>query len=289
LEHNTGSHTGDFITPLVHAHAGRTQCNQADGIWWCASRKTKSKIASGHASSRRHRLSRPLEADIHNVMRKNILLLFLVMLCGCSARPYVVKSQKTFTGLGSNEVYVVSHGWHTSFVVPAKYIQTEIPKLKNRFGNTQYIEFGWGDRGFYQAQEITSGLTIRAIFWPTESVVHAVSVSEDPYRFFSTSEVERLCLSGNELSSLVGFIVNSFYKDTKGEVVGLKSGIYGDSQFYKGVGDYYLMNTCNKWTAKGLRSTGMNISPTFKLTAGSVMSYVNDANQVLINACTRPQ
>lgn len=211
-------------------------------------------------------------------MRNYLLLLLLVLLFGCSSKPYVINNQKPFTGLGSHEVFVVSHGWHTGFIVPARVIQMEIPKLKNRFSKSQFIEFGWGDRGFYQAQEITSGLTIRAIFWPTESVIHAVSVPYDPHKYFSTSEIEKIYLSSSELVSLLDFIVNSFYKDGKGEVVELKKGIYGDSQFYKGVGDYYLMNTCNKWTAKGLQSVGMSISPTFKLTAGSVMSYVKEIN-----------
>ncbi len=101
--------------------------------------------------------------------------------------------------------------------------------------------------------------------------------------YFSNSEVEKLHLSDAEFSSLISFIANSFYKDSTGNVRTLKSGIYGDSQFYKGVGDYYLMNTCNKWTAKGLKSVGMNISPTFKLTASSVMSYLAKGSSTLKN------
>ena len=75
-----------------------------------------------------------------------------------------------------NEVYVVNHGWHTGFVIPASGIHQLIPELKNRFGNAPYIEFGWGDNEFYQAEEITSGITLKAIFLPTDSVVHAVLV-----------------------------------------------------------------------------------------------------------------
>ena len=41
------------------------------------------------------------------------------------------------------------------------------------------------------------------------------------------------------------------------------------------------MNTCNKWTAKGLKSAGMDISPTFKLTADSIMDYVKEYRQTL--------
>ena len=54
-----------------------------------------------------------------------------------------------------NEVYVVNHGWHTGFVLPASDIQHVIPELKNRFGNAPYIEFGWGDNEFYQAEGVT--------------------------------------------------------------------------------------------------------------------------------------
>jgi len=214
-------------------------------------------------------------------MQKKLLLIFLLVLCACSAKPYVVKSQKTFSGTGSNEIYIVSHGWHTGFIVPAKAIQIKIPELKSRFTRSQYIEFGWGDKKFYQAKEKTSGLAMRAAFWPTESVVHVAPSSKKSYQFVPDIEVEMLCLTDSELLSLVDFIANSFYQDSKGEVLTLKTKGYGYSQFYKGAGDYSLMNTCNNWTAKGLRSIGMNIFTGFKFTADSVMSHVRAVNQTL--------
>jgi len=38
---------------------------------------------------------------------------------------------------------------------------------------------------------------------------------------------------------------------------------------------YYLTNTCNKWTAKALKSIGMDIKPIFYLSAESIMDYLN--------------
>ena len=178
-------------------------------------------------------------------------------------------------------IYVASHGWHTGLIVPAKLIQSRIPELKTRFKDSPYIEFGWGDKGFYQAKEITSGLTLKAIFWPTEAVVHAVAVPKNPHLYFTTSRIEKLCLNRNEYSTLIRFIQSSFFKDKNNKIVKLKSGIYGDSQFYQAVGDYYLMNTCNKWTAKALKSAGMDISTTFKLTASSVMDFIAQTNKSL--------
>ncbi len=174
-----------------------------------------------------------------------------------------------------NEVFVVNHGWHTGFVLPASDILRVIPELKNRFENAPYIEFGWGDNEFYQAEEITSGITLKAIFVPTDSVVHAVAVTRKADKYFKHSEVEKFCLEDSEFKSLVEFISSSFYRDESGNILMLNHGIYGDSQFYKAKGDFHIFNTCNKWTAKGLESAGMNISTTFKLTAGSIMNYLS--------------
>ena len=218
---------------------------------------------------------------------KNFILLIIIILGGCSAKPYIVSYAEKFEGSGQNGVYVVSHGWHTGFVIPAPEIQGVIPELEKRFGGIHYIEFGWGDKGFYQAKETTSGLTLRAIFWPTESVVHSVAVPQKVEEYFSNSEVAKLCLSDGELSALIGFISRSFFRDKSGNLFELQKGIYGDSQFYSGVGVFYLMNMCNRWTAKGLKSIGMDISPTLKLTAGSVMNYLTKANTALTIESTR--
>ena len=217
----------------------------------------------------------------------NVILMIIIILAGCSAKPYIVSYAEKFEGSGQNEVYVVSHGWHTGFVIPAPEIQGVIPGLEKRFGDIPYIEFGWGDKGFYQAKETTSGLTLRAIFWPTESVVHSVAVPQKVEEYFSNSEVAKLCLSDGELSALIGFISRSFFRDKSGNLLELQKGIYGDSQFYSGVSDFYLVNTCNRWTAKGLKSIGMDISPTLKLTAGSVMNYLIKANIALTIESTR--
>ncbi len=216
-----------------------------------------------------------------HAMKNIFVMVLVVLLSACSSKPYIVQYSDEFSGSGDNEVYIVSHGWHTGIVVPASAIQEKLPKLKDRFDDAPYLELGWGDKGFYQANEISSGLTLRAMFWPTGSVMHVVSVPAAVTDYFPNSEVERLCLSHREFTSLLTFITNSFYRDDAGQILALKNGLYGDSQFYQGVGDYYLMNTCNKWTAKGLRSVGMNIDTTFKLTAGSIMSYLEEYNQAL--------
>ncbi|BAP58029.1 hypothetical protein THII_3732 [Thioploca ingrica] len=215
-------------------------------------------------------------------MKILVLLLSLLWLSACATEPYIVKETHGELVSGNKKIYVLSHGWHTSLVIPTEDIEGDLPELKNRFGNTSYIEFGWGDKGFYQAEKVTTGLTLRALFWPSAAVIHAVAVPSSPYDYFPNSEVLAVCLTTQGYASLKKFVANSFYRDEFGHIFELKKGIYGNSQFYEGVGDYYFLNTCNKWTAKGLKSAGMNISTTFKLTAGSVMRYIRANNNLAL-------
>lgn len=208
-------------------------------------------------------------------MRQKFKYLIIILFFGsaCSSNPYALEPTVN-PAVDGVVIYLVSHGWHTGFVVPAGSIQDQLPGLKERFADTPFIEFGWGDKDFYQAKEITTGLTLKALFWPTKSVIHTVAVPVKVDKYFPNSQVKKLCLSAGEYFSLIRYISASFYKNASGKIFELGNGIYGNSQFYKGVGNFYLLNTCNTWTAKGLNSAGMGISPVFKLTADSIMNGV---------------
>jgi uncharacterized protein (TIGR02117 family) len=135
------------------------------------------------------------------------------------------------------------------------------------------LEIGWGDRGFYQANEITSKLTMNAIFWPSEAVLHVVAIPDEPAKVFKNSEIKSIHLGKTQYALFLEYLVRSFKKEND-KIILLSKGIYGDSRFFLGEGRYYLFNTCNKWTAKGLKSAQYNISTPFKLTAGSVMDSI---------------
>lgn len=203
-----------------------------------------------------------------------VALLFLVG--GCSGgKPYVVEPAASGDPTRETRVYVVSHGWHAGLVLPADLVNAAMPELKDRFGDAvAFYEIGWGDKGFYQAQEITTGLTLQAMFWSTGAILHVVALPSPPQDYFSESKVVDTCLTRSELDALMTFIGNSFTRDAEGHVEELGKGLYGVSEFYDGEGRYFLLNTCNKWTAKGLRSAGMELSPAWKLTAGSVIRSV---------------
>lgn len=94
-----------------------------------------------------------------------------------------------------------------------------------------------------------------------------------------------LSLTPGQNSSLLRYIGRSFARNERGELIPLKKGIYGDSQFYTANGRYGIFNTCNKWTAKGLESAGMTMNTSLKLTAGSVMKAVEENKGCLSRYC----
>ena len=209
---------------------------------------------------------------------KQIAFVFVLLLSGCTTTPYAQKTTTSERDLGHTKIYVVGHGWHTGLVIPAKDIAQDLPDLRKRFGNTRYLEFGWGDKGFYQAETVTIGLTLKSLFTPNSSLMHVVAVPLTPREYFPKSKVSELCLTNQGYRSLKQFIARSFQRGPSGQLVPLRKGIYGNSQFYDAVDSYHAMNTCNKWTAKALKNAGMNISTTFKLTSGSVMRFVKTHN-----------
>ncbi len=185
-----------------------------------------------------------------------------------------MESPQQADAIRSHPVYVVSHGWHAGLIVPGREVNHAVPDLAARFGEVAWYEVGWGDKGFYQSQEITTGLTLQAMLWSEGAVMHVVAIPASPLKYFPREEMIGTCLTDDEFESLTQFIANSFERDGAGGAISLRPGIYGNSQFYDGVGRYALFNTCNKWTAKALRSAGLDIIPTFKLTSESIMSYL---------------
>jgi uncharacterized protein (TIGR02117 family) len=120
---------------------------------------------------------------------------------------------------------------------------------------------------------------MRAIIWPTDSVGRAVAGPERPDVFYTDNEWDVLCFDQEHYALLIAFIVNSFLKDNDGNIIESKDDSDGKSLFYHATGRYHLLNTCNNWTAKGLKSAGLKISPTFKITPGSIMGYLSKHNK----------
>ncbi len=211
-----------------------------------------------------------------HLSRRHLGGLCIAYLCLCSSsfKPW------GFSPLSRAEqttIFVVNHGWHAGLVIPANVLGHKLEVISPYFDSPAFYELGWGDSGFYQAEEITAGLVAKALLWPSESVMHVVALPMEPVSYFSGSEVVALTLSSEGVKRLTARIAASFKYDSNGRLEKMRPGLYGQSLFFVGAGTYHGFNTCNSWTANVLASGGVPIDDWLSLTSGSVMVQTRQA------------
>jgi uncharacterized protein (TIGR02117 family) len=208
----------------------------------------------------------------------------LAALTGCNNAPHAIAFSPVPDEPRPHRLFAVSHGWHVGLVLPAAPLVASLPVLKERFPHASHFEIGWGDKGFYQAEDITASLILQAMLSSTGAVMHVVSLppsADTPFDAFSGSDVVEFCASQRELASLNAFVQHSFLKSTTNQLMPMKQGIYGNSQFYEATGKYHMLNTCNKWVAKSLVSMGLAVDPTLALTAGNVLHQLQASGRAV--------
>lgn len=174
------------------------------------------------------------------------------------------------SGEPAETIFVVNHGWHTGIVVPIDRLPAEVLPPWDAALKSKYLELGWGDDGYYRAEKVTSGMTVRALFGNNPSVLHIVAMNAPPDAAFPSSGVIRITLSADGFDRLCAFLAGSYALGEDGKPIDLGKGLYGKSRFYRATDYYYFPNTCNKWTARALRAAGTPITPFYAITAGNV-------------------
>lgn len=211
-------------------------------------------------------------------MWRNLVLLTLVVIttCGSSLKPWSYLAQ---SANDKHTIYIVNHGWHTGIVVPASVLGDKLDMITAYFDTSSYFELGWGDAGFYQAEQITPELAVKALLWPSDSVMHVVAMPTDPQTYFPQSEVIGLKLSTQAMEKLTAFIATTFAYSVNDRLIKMRPGLYGQSWFFVGAGSYHGLYTCNSWTADVLLSAGVPVDDWMTLTAASVMAQTRQALQ----------
>jgi len=199
----------------------------------------------------------------------SLILFSIALLAGC-AKPVSTLYPPDPDRTDNKTVYIVNHGLHTGIILAKKDADPYMHSFDD-FKNARYVEIGWGDETYYQAEKKTLWMATRALFWPTDSVLHVAALQTDPVAYFSNSEVVQLKLSKTGFIRLAEFIDNSFALNKKREIIKLGSGLYGASRFYRAEGSFHLFNNCNTWSARAIRSSGFPISTFYVFTGSNVM------------------
>ena len=210
-----------------------------------------------------------------------ILMYFLVAVaCYACAAP-----AKDLFPPGDNapvkQIYLVSHGWHAGIVLRRADIPAGLWPENVNFPGAEFLEVGWGDKQYYQTPGAHFGIALRAVLWPTLSVLHLVGFNGAVSAYFSSSEIIGIKLGEPGFELLLRYIAASIARDERGQALSLGRGRYGNSRFYLSRESYHLFNTCNVWTARALRTASVPITPSFSITVEQLMAQAQTFGEVV--------
>ena len=165
---------------------------------------------------------------------------------------------------GQVPIYIVSNGYHASFVLPVRAAGIDwseaFPPADFRRplpSGATHVMFGWGDRDFYMntrtVADIRLWTALAALLSQGEAVTHVSFIGEPA----TGPDARPLSLDLQQYRALAGFIAASFRRDGAGRIMLHPRKGYGDHDaFYVGTGLYSPVLTCNEWVGRGLRAAG---------------------------------
>ena len=192
----------------------------------------------------------------------------LLWLAACAP---VVRSAPPDGEPTTHRVYVARNGWHTSIVVARRDLPSgRVPEAAD-LPAADFLEFGWGDREYFPAENPTIGMTLSAALIPTPSVVHLVGLARPPQPARPETEVLIVPVSGPGLDRLTARLDAAFERPPGGRAAPITPRFEPHRRFYPARGSFHLFNTCNTWVARKLAAAGLALSSSGVITASELM------------------
>jgi uncharacterized protein (TIGR02117 family) len=213
------------------------------------------------------------------IVRILMHLFVVVTFCACAAP--VRDLFPPGDDASAKAIYLVSHGWHAGIVLRRADIPADLWPENAVFPYAEFIEVGWGDKQYYQTPDAHFGIALRALLWPTPSVLHIVGFNGAVTEYFPSSEIIEIKLGEPGFELLLHYIAASFMRDDSGQAQPIGPGLYGNSRFYLSRESYHLFNTCNVWTARALRAAGVPITPSFSITVEQLMAQAQNLGELV--------
>jgi uncharacterized protein (TIGR02117 family) len=194
------------------------------------------------------------------MLRAAILILIACLpLAACSGARTAADSER------SQVIYAVRRGWHSGVAVAA----ADWPQA-SAFPEARYLEFGWGDADFYQAEQPTTSMGISAVLWPSSTVMEVVPLQAAPPPGAGDFEAVAVHVTNEELKAIVSSLEDSFVQPISPTGKTYRTA-GGEARFYHARGKFHLFRMCNRWTAELLQRAGCALSPRSTMTAGQVI------------------
>ncbi len=161
------------------------------------------------------------------------------------------------------DVGLWSNGWHTSFSIPAEMMPADHP-LRRLYPQARWFLVGWGDSSFYRSDGTDLLLGLKALLPGGATVVHVIGSKRPAEETFIPAELVTVGVSHAGAQALAARLKTSLDLDANGNVRVVSLGQHGpQSRFLAARGAFDLFQVCNHWTARALRSAGVDINAAF--------------------------
>jgi uncharacterized protein (TIGR02117 family) len=204
---------------------------------------------------------------------KAVLLAGLPMAIGACSSPAPTVAHRQH-GEAVLSIYVVAHDGHTGIALRRADIPAGLWPESRDFPQAEFLEVGWGARDYYMGRDDGFFGALKAALGHTQSVLHVVGFRGDPAQHFRGSEVIELSVTADGLDHMVRAINDAYDRAGAAVAAPLGPGQHGDSRFYPAWQQFNLLNTCNVWTARVLRSGGLPVEDA--ITREGLMSQARD-------------
>ena len=156
-------------------------------------------------------------------------------------------------------LYVTSNGIHLDLILPRHLIGEELQMGMKLDPATQFVGFGWGDKGFYLETPTWADLrfrtAVKALFLKSGTAMHLT--------FYHRARPDwiKIPVCGQQVELLNEYLASGFQKDQNGSFLEIPdAGYTSRDRFYEAEGSYNCLNTCNNWINRGLKKAKIKTS-----------------------------
>lgn len=156
-------------------------------------------------------------------------------------------------------VYVSTNGVHSDIIIPISLIDSAYLKNIYYLQGEQFLSLGWGDKNFYinnpEWADLTFNNAVTAMFWKSATLMHVSKYSNKGKRW------KEVPLSDSQLRQLLKHAFADFSLSHGQNYLILTGESYGvNDNFYEAEGSYHCFKTCNSWTNRVLKKSGLPAS-----------------------------
>ncbi len=205
-------------------------------------------------------------------IKRSVGAILIVVLTGCLPACSARVAQRALITAESTtaHIFVIHDHWHSAILIRAANLSPEsLPEIRD-FPGVDYLEFSWGDREYFPHPDPGVGLTLKAAFWSSGSIIHVVGVHGSPTASYPNAEIITIAMTDSEFQRLLQFISKTFVRSSPESASEARPGLSDNARFYLAHGRFSILRTCNTWVAEALQAAQLPVNPSWVITAASL-------------------